>query len=200
MGTIKHGDAKRGQFARLYRIWHNMKQRCYNPNYKDYKWYGAKGIQICEEWKEYSSFKEWAIANGYQDNLTIDRKDGDKNYCPENCRWIDMITQNNNKKSLIFYEYNGESHTISEWARILGVDRSLLKDRIIKLGWSIEKALTIPNTGVHPNLYTFNGETHTLKEWSQIVGIKAKTISSRLDAGWTIEKALTTPTQQKTKK
>ena len=127
MGGEIHGDAKRNKIARLYRIHYNMIQRCINPNHGDYKWYGGKGISVCDEWmNSYVIFKEWALKNGYNDNLTIDRIDANGNYCPDNCRWVDMIVQNNNKPLLPRYEYNGEIHTLSEWARILGLSRGFL--------------------------------------------------------------------------
>lgn len=85
--------------TKLYKTWGNIRSRCYNPKRKDYKWYGEKGIRICDEWlNDFFCFREWAINNGYKEGLTIDRKDSNKDYCPENCRWIEWKYQNQNKK------------------------------------------------------------------------------------------------------
>lgn len=201
----KHGDARRGKITSLYRIYHLMKGRCNNPNKPDYKWYGAKGIRVCEEWsKSYSCFKEWALANGYKEGLTIDRIDSDGNYEPNNCRWVDMVVQNNNKKNVPKYEFNGEEHSISEWARILGVSRELLRDRITRLGWSVEKAFSTPRVpnGIREDniVLEHNGERHPIGTWEKILGFKPEVIRKRIKNGWPIEKALTTPVKQKTKK
>jgi hypothetical protein len=83
-----HGDAKDGVLTTLYRRWCGMKTRCLNPREPVYKWYGGKGIKICSEWREYKNFRSWALTHGFQDHLTIERKNSDGNYEPSNCEWI----------------------------------------------------------------------------------------------------------------
>lgn len=86
--------------TRLYRIWIDMKSRCFNPNSCNYKHYGARGITVCDEWKDgFQNFKSWAISAGYNDKLTIDRVDNDGNYCPNNCRWENQSVQNMSKRT-----------------------------------------------------------------------------------------------------
>ena len=83
--------------TRLYSIWKNMKKRCYSSKNNDYRYYGGKGIRICEDWKnDFASFHNWAMENGYSDVLTIDRKDNEKGYSPDNCRWVTRAEQNRN--------------------------------------------------------------------------------------------------------
>ena len=91
----KHG----GTGSRLYRTWDNMKRRCNNPKIKDYTNYGGRGIAVCQEWQHsFEAFRDWALANGYRDDLTIDRRDNDGNYCPDNCKWVDRQTQATNRR------------------------------------------------------------------------------------------------------
>ena len=98
--TIKAHATHRQTRTRLHRIWTAMKTRCFNPNTKAYKDYGGRGITVCAEWKNnFEAFRDWAMANGYSDNLTIDRINNDGNYCPQNCRWATRAEQNKNKKS-----------------------------------------------------------------------------------------------------
>ena len=95
--------------TRLYSIWRDMRHRCVCPGIKNYKYYGERGITVCKEWDDYEKFRKWALSNGYKDNLTIDRKDVNGNYCPENCRWVNMSIQNANRRNIGKCEYIGVS-------------------------------------------------------------------------------------------
>ena len=133
--------------TRLHKIYHNMKTRCFNPNLFEYKNYGKRGIKISEEWLDkengFINFYTWAIANGYRDDLTLDRIDVNGNYEPSNCRWATQKEQCNNKRTNVIIEYNGERRTIQEWCEKLNIKYSTLYPRL-RRGWSIEKAFTTP--------------------------------------------------------
>ena len=109
-------------YPRLYRIWANAKYRCNNPNANNYKYYGGKGISFCEEWNSFAPFCEWALSNGYKDHLTLDRKETDKGYSPDNCRWVTIAEQDNNRSTNINYNFKGEIRTLSEWSNIYGLN------------------------------------------------------------------------------
>jgi len=97
----KHGDTANGEVSRLYTIWRKMRHRCRNQNCKNYKYYGGRGIEVCEKWKKsYSVFKKWAMENGYHKDLEIDRIDNDGNYCPENCRWTTHLINMRNSRAV----------------------------------------------------------------------------------------------------
>ena len=114
----------------LYTIWVDMKQRCRNPKHVYYDRYGGNDIDICAEWEQFEGFRDWAFDSGYRPGLTIDRINNDLGYYPENCRWSDWYTQANNRRNNRHITYNGVTHTIAEWARILGVPDQLLRGRI----------------------------------------------------------------------
>lgn len=134
-----HGDSGN----KLHNIWKAMRRRCKDDGHADYRYYGGKGIRVCEEWdKNYSEFKAWAINNGYSDGLTIDRIDVNKDYCPENCRWASMTEQANNRTSNIVISNNGETHTLMEWSMIYSIPYSTLYMRL-KSGKSFEEAIKL---------------------------------------------------------
>lgn len=114
---------------RLYSVYYSMLARCNNPKSISYKSYGAKGIKVCEEWKEYSNFYNWSINNGYDDKLSIDRIDNSKGYSPSNCRWIPLSEQTKNRTNNVLYTHNGETYIMSEWCKILDFPFTLAKSR-----------------------------------------------------------------------
>ena len=140
--NIKHG----GYGTRLYRIYRGMWERCYNKNVSQYPRYGGRGIHICEEWlgeKGFENFREWASTHGYQDDLSIDRIENEKNYSPDNCRWVSNKTQQNNRRVNVILTYKGEKHTMAEWSDIIGIPRATIKSRH-RAGWSDEDIITRP--------------------------------------------------------
>ena len=109
--------------TRLFGIWCRMKGRCYNSKSTQYRYYGAKGVKICDEWlTDFKAFYDWSMANGYQDDLTIDRINNDGNYSPDNCRWANHSEQMLNRSNTVFVEYNGEKKPLAVWCRIYGVN------------------------------------------------------------------------------
>lgn len=133
--------------SRLYGVWSNIKDRCYNESSGCYKNYGGRGICMCDEWKDsFESFSLWAYGNGYDPSAdrfkcTIDRIDVNGMYCPDNCRWVDQKTQSNNRRNTFYITTNEETHTLSEWSDITGIKYHTLFARINKLGWEPEAAL-----------------------------------------------------------
>lgn len=144
---IKHGQAsaKKG-ITRLYKVWSGMKTRCNCSKRRDYKWYGGKGIEVCDEWQIFDNFRIWAESNGYSDNLTIDRIDSDKGYCPENCRWIPFVENIRNKKEIkltmekaneIRRKYKTGRYTLNELGKEYKISSSVVSGIINNKIWRI---------------------------------------------------------------
>lgn len=191
--------------TRIYRIWNGMKNRCTNQNDSNYFMYGGRNITICDEWlNNFVSFYNWAIKNGYKDNLSIDRIDVNGNYCPENCRWVDCKIQANNRRSNHIVTYKGISKTVAEWENELGFKKDILTSRLAN-GWEVEKAIETPykqrnfnkEYGYYSNLKNeivcINGEKKTIEEWCLVKNLKINTIIKRMSRGMSGYEALTKP-------
>lgn len=127
--------------TKLYRKWQSMKNRCYRKNDPRYKNYGGRGIKICEAWlSDFMSFYNWAINNGYQENLSIDRINNDGNYEPSNCRWATNEEQHNNTTRNVYIVYNNKSQTMKQWSKELNINYSTIVERHRK-GWTDEECL-----------------------------------------------------------
>lgn len=138
-----------GHENRIYRIWHGMKNRCKNPNSKDYPNYGGRGITVCEEWDtDFRSFRSWAFENGYSDDLSIDRIDNNKGYSPSNCRWADLSTQNSNRR-VTTVEIRGKQMSFREIANEFNINYSTLYGRYQTQGLRGEDLISPPHQGMH---------------------------------------------------
>lgn len=134
----KHNLSK----TKLYKIWRGMKSRCNDKNHSKYKYYGEGGIKVCKEWADnFLIFYNWAMKNGYEEGLTIDRIDNDGNYFILNCRWCSAKKQANNKSNNHIILFNNKSQTLMEWSEELKIKYSTLKQRILR-GWTIERAFS----------------------------------------------------------
>ena len=139
----KHGHNKNGKSSEIYTIWQSMIQRCTNPNHKAYYNYGGRGIKVCKKWLEFKNFltdMDEHPGKGY----SIDRIDNDDNYCKSNCRWVTRKEQMRNTRRNRLITHKKKTQCLIEWAEETKIPYPTLWQRIFKLGWSIEKALTIP--------------------------------------------------------
>lgn len=128
----------------LYYKYMQMLKRTENVKHDNYQYYGGRGIQVCDEWRnDFQAFYEWAMANGYRDGLTIDRIDVDGDYAPDNCRWATAKEQANNRRSNVLKTFNGKTQTLAQWADEYGLSRSMVYQRS-KRGWDIERILMEP--------------------------------------------------------
>lgn len=121
--SVKHNESN----TRLYKIWKGIHSRCNDANSK---YYGSKGIKVCDEWENYENFKEWALQNGYKSTLTIDRIDYNGNYCPENCRWATYKEQAQNTSRNKFLTIGNETKCVAEWCRQFGIKTNTYYQRI----------------------------------------------------------------------
>jgi hypothetical protein len=181
-------------YKRLNCIFSCMKRRCYDAKNPSFNNYGARHITICKEWytpgshKGWRNFKEWALSNGYADNLTIDRIDNNKGYSPENCRWVTMKVQCNNTRRNRMITYNGKTQTLSQWCDELGLDFELVRTRFYRHDWGIEKIFEVKKRPRY-KMITYKGKTQSLKDWCKELDLNYRIVQSRLYRGWPVCKA-----------
>lgn len=177
-----------------YSIWSGMKARCYNPNNAAYYRYGGKKknpILMCPEW--INSFENFYRDMGKRPskNHSIDRLDNLKGYSKENCAWRTSKEQSNNTRRNTKLTYNGETHSIADWAEITGISLNALRHRHQR-GWEIKKMLTTPSR--KPEYFYYKGEFKTLSEWCIFLDLNVSTVYNRINqSGWSVERALSEP-------
>lgn len=146
-GCLKHEshNTHHKSDTKLYKIWRGMLNRCYNQKTKSYKNYGGRGIIICDNWKNsFEAFYNWAINNGYCEGLSIERINNNKNYCPENCKWIPLGEQARNRRKNYSFTISGITKDLADWCKQYNMNYYLVHNRIYKLNWYVEKALITP--------------------------------------------------------
>ena len=140
--NFKHGMKD----TKIHNSWRGMRERCINKNHNHYKSYGGRGITVCDEWNDidngFINFYNWAMNNGYEEGLTIERIDVNGNYEPSNCKWVTNTEQANNKRNTIYLKYNNKTQSLLDWCKELNLDYTLVRSRIKEYNWSIEKAFT----------------------------------------------------------
>lgn len=174
---------------RLYSIYNGIKKRCFNKNEPRYKDYGARGITMCGEWRyNFDAFAEWALSHGYTDEMTIERVDVNGNYCPENCKWITLKEQCNNKRQTIWVDYKGEHIQLMKLCERKGISYDMVHNRIRDSGWDVERAIDTPSAN----------EQYRLADKCREHNIPYKVVKDRMwKLGWDEERALTTPVKTK---
>lgn len=173
--------------------WKSMVERCYNPFHKSYKDYGGRGITICKKWQDFQNFYLWALSTGFQMGQSLDRINNNGNYKPLNCRFTDMMTQCNNRRSNRWLLHNGKNQTVSQWSRELGINITTLLWRLNK--YSIKKSLKkdFEKTPHNARIIEINGVAKSVNDWDNVYGVPKGIIYSRLHRGWEGVSAVTVP-------
>lgn len=180
-------------YKKLRNAWFGMMRRCYTDERPDWAHYREFGITVCDEWlHSFDDFALWAIDNGVDYHLSLDRIDNDRGYSPDNCRWATKFQQGNNTSVNKILIYKGEEKTVAEWAEEYNIPYSRLWARISQ-GWSVEEALTSPlryGKTINSLRMTFNGETKALSDWAREEGLPYYLVLNRFKKGWPPEKVL----------
>jgi hypothetical protein len=193
-GNRTHGLSR----SRIYGTWFAIKKRCHDPKSRAYAWYGARGIAMCDEWRnDAKAFVDYvsALPHYGEKGYTLDRIDNNGNYEPGNVRWATRHEQALNRRHPHpQYTYKGITQSLTAWSKELDIPIAKLYHRICQLNWPLERAFS---DWKRPE-YTFNGKTQSLTAWAEEVGISMPRLSHRMTKGkWSLERALTTPVRKK---
>jgi len=175
----------------LYHVWLGMKSRCTNPNSPKFQRYGGRGITICKEWaSSFKSFYTWAMENGYEKGLSIDRIDNDKGYFPDNCRFATDEQQNQNRCVNRTITYKGKTQCLAAWGREIGIDEITIARRLDK-GLPVQDVLS-PKKRTKPCriMLTYKGKTQTVIDLAKETGLSEKLIYKRISKGYNAERVL----------
>lgn len=181
--NFRHGLSNSPEYI----TWNGIKARCENPNEAAYANYGGRGVRMCARWRH--NFGKFLDDMGPKPGpeYSIERIDNNGNYEPDNCKWATRQEQNDNSRHNHLVEFQGQTRTMSQWSRLIGVNVGTLFNRL-RTGWSIEDALT---TSSERDSLEFQGERLTISQWAKRTGIDARTLRYRVARGWPIEKVLT---------
>jgi hypothetical protein len=173
-------------YSSEYKSWASMKARCLNPKNIGWELYGGRGIKVCERWL--NSFENFLEDMGPKPTKehTLDRKDADGDYEPNNCRWATEKEQQNNRRNNHVVEYKGETLTLTQLCEKLGKDLKLVHLRLTRYEWSLEDALNVPVS----KLYEYEGEALSMTQWARRKGINRRTLNARISRGMSISEAI----------
>jgi hypothetical protein len=187
--------------AMIYDIWSAIKKRCYKAENKSYKYYGGRGIKMCDEWLlSFENFYDWSLDKRYKEGLSIERKDVNGNYEPSNCEWIPKNEQAKNQRSNHNITIKGVTNTISEWSRISGVSRLTIHSRISR-GYKGEELLQPPiQNKKETEYFTYNNREMTLRQIGELVGCTKNALRKHVNSGLTLEQSVEKVLRNKCKK
>ncbi len=208
--TPTHGHTRNRILTPEYRAWQKMKERCLNPKIRFFSHYGGRGIKICSAWiNDFTTFFA-DVGQKPTPKHSLDRRDNSGHYScgkcdecnrngwPSNCRWATRVEQTNNSRANRNITFNGETLTISQWARKAGMKMATLRFRYVTKGWPFERALS---SGLeNQKVVTMRGVSKNVQDWARSVGMDPKTVYSRLARGWSLEQAISKPVLSKRRK
>jgi hypothetical protein len=185
--SVSEKEKSNPLYWKMLRRWWGIMERCYNTECVAYKGYGGRGIKVSKEWHDFGVFLKDV---GYPpfEKASLDRVNNDGDYELSNIRWANSFQQASNTRRNRFIEYNGQRHTLAEWARIRSITPSCIRHRLNR-GYSVGIALGY----VKEKTISFNGKNLTIREWAKYANIRPDLLSKRLRSGWSFEKAINTP-------
>ncbi len=175
-----------------YSSWARMRMRCHNPKSTQYRWYGGRGIKVCQRWDSFHNFLADMGTRPSQKH-TLDRINGDGDYEPENCRWSTQKEQMNNTRRTKHLTVDENTKTVTDWSESGEISSSLIHNRLRK-GWTVKEAITRPRA-VTPT-YEWRGRRLTLAQWAEETGIPKSTLFCRIYAGWSLSRSFTEPLRE----